>query len=116
MMPIRVLVVDDSVVVRRIVSDVLSADPRIDVVGWAANGRLAQAKVEQLRAVGIDVDPQAAAVARLAATGGARSAVVSCATASSSCSRGTTTLASPIACASAAPTGRPVRQISIARE
>jgi two-component system chemotaxis response regulator CheB len=49
MMPIRVLVVDDSVVVRRIVSDVLSADPRIDVVGWAANGRLAQAKVEQLR-------------------------------------------------------------------
>ncbi|GIG22649.1 chemotaxis response regulator protein-glutamate methylesterase 1 [Cellulomonas chitinilytica] len=48
-MPIRVLVVDDSVVVRRIVSDVLSADPRIDVVGWAANGRLAQAKVEQLR-------------------------------------------------------------------
>ncbi|MGY4643729.1 chemotaxis-specific protein-glutamate methyltransferase CheB [Cellulomonas sp. URHB0016] len=49
MMPIRVLVVDDSVVVRRIVSDVLSADPRIDVVGWAPNGRLAQAKVEQLR-------------------------------------------------------------------
>src|SRR4051794_22422608 len=49
MMPIRVLVVDDSVVVRRIVSDVLSADPRIDVVGWAPNGHLAQAKVEQLR-------------------------------------------------------------------
>ncbi|AEE44848.1 protein-glutamate methylesterase/protein-glutamine glutaminase [Cellulomonas fimi] len=46
---VRVLVVDDSVVVRRIVSDVLAADPRIEVVGVAANGRLAQAKVEQLQ-------------------------------------------------------------------
>lgn len=49
MSPIRVLVVDDSVVVRRIVSDVLGADRRIEVVGVAANGRLALAKVEQLQ-------------------------------------------------------------------
>src|SRR4051794_23131951 len=45
---IRVLVVDDSVVVRRLVSDALSRDPGVVVVGTAANGRLALAKVEQL--------------------------------------------------------------------
>lgn len=45
---IRVLVVDDSVVVRRIVTDVLTADPDIEVVGTAANGRLALAKLTQL--------------------------------------------------------------------
>jgi two-component system, chemotaxis family, protein-glutamate methylesterase/glutaminase len=48
MSPIRVLVVDDAVVVRRIVTDVLGADPEIEVVGTAANGRLALAKVAQL--------------------------------------------------------------------
>ncbi|MGY1712316.1 chemotaxis response regulator protein-glutamate methylesterase [Geodermatophilus sp. SYSU D00758] len=47
--PIRVLVVDDSVVVRKIVTDVLSADPAIEVVGTAVNGRIALAKVEQLK-------------------------------------------------------------------
>ena len=45
---IRVLIVDDAVVVRRIVADVLSADPDIEVVGTAANGRLALAKLAQL--------------------------------------------------------------------
>ena len=45
---IRVLVVDDSVVVRRLVTDALSVDPAIEVVGSAANGRLALAKVAQL--------------------------------------------------------------------
>jgi two-component system chemotaxis response regulator CheB len=45
---IRVLVVDDAVVVRRIVTDVLAADPEIEVVGTAANGRLALAKLAQL--------------------------------------------------------------------
>ena len=48
MRKIRVLVVDDALVVRRIVTDVLSADPDIEVVGTAANGRLALAKLEQL--------------------------------------------------------------------
>jgi hypothetical protein len=37
--PIRVMVVDDSVVVRKIVTDVLSEDPAIEVVGTAVNGR-----------------------------------------------------------------------------
>ncbi|CAN5167239.1 chemotaxis response regulator protein-glutamate methylesterase [soil metagenome] len=45
---IRVLVVDDSVVVRRLVTDALSEDPSIEVVGSAANGRLALTKVAQL--------------------------------------------------------------------
>ncbi|WP_298462505.1 chemotaxis response regulator protein-glutamate methylesterase [uncultured Cellulomonas sp.] len=45
---IRVLVVDDSVVVRRLVADALAVDPAIDVVGTAANGQIAQSKVEQL--------------------------------------------------------------------
>lgn len=46
---IRVLVVDDSVVVRRLVSDVLSADPRLEVVATASNGRIALAKVATLK-------------------------------------------------------------------
>lgn len=45
---IRVLVVDDSVVVRRLVSDILAADPRLEVVGSAANGEIALAKIPQL--------------------------------------------------------------------
>ncbi len=43
--PVRVLVVDDTVVVRRLVSDVLEGDPAIAVAGVAANGRIALQKV-----------------------------------------------------------------------
>jgi two-component system chemotaxis response regulator CheB len=43
------MVVDDSVVVRKIVTDVLSADPDIEVVGTAVNGKIAVAKLEQLK-------------------------------------------------------------------
>jgi two-component system chemotaxis response regulator CheB len=46
--PIAVLLVDDSMVVRRIMTNVLSADPDITVVGTAASGRSALEKVEQL--------------------------------------------------------------------
>jgi two-component system, chemotaxis family, protein-glutamate methylesterase/glutaminase len=46
---IGVLVVDDSVVIRRIVSSVLDADPDITVVGTAANGRIALDKLAALR-------------------------------------------------------------------
>jgi two-component system chemotaxis response regulator CheB len=45
---IRILVVDDSVVVRRMVSDALSADPQLEVVGAAANGKIALAKIPQV--------------------------------------------------------------------
>ncbi|SRR5579883_317564 len=45
MQKIRVLVVDDAVVVRSRVSKILSSDPEIEVVGVAANGRIALAKI-----------------------------------------------------------------------
>ena len=45
---IRVLVVDDSVVIRRLVTEVLAADDQIEVVGTAANGRIALTKVQDL--------------------------------------------------------------------
>ncbi|MEZ0165790.1 chemotaxis response regulator protein-glutamate methylesterase [Kineococcus sp. LSe6-4] len=46
---IRVLTVDDSVVVRRIVTDVLASDPAIEVVGTAPNGKIALDKIVQLK-------------------------------------------------------------------
>ena len=45
---IGILVVDDSVVIRRMVATVLGDDPEIDVVGTASNGRIALEKIEQL--------------------------------------------------------------------
>ncbi len=45
---IRILIVDDSVVVRRMVSDVLAAAPQLEVAGIAANGRIALAKIPQV--------------------------------------------------------------------
>jgi two-component system chemotaxis response regulator CheB len=44
----KVLVVDDAMLIRRMVTDVLAADPSIDVVGEAANGRIALQKIAQL--------------------------------------------------------------------
>lgn len=45
---IRILVVDDSVVVRRVLTHLLSSDPELEVVGSAPNGRIALAKILQL--------------------------------------------------------------------
>lgn len=47
MSKIRVLIVDDAVVIRRLVSDVLATDADIEVVGTAANGRIALQKIPQ---------------------------------------------------------------------
>ena len=44
----KVLVVDDAMLIRRMVTDVLAADPSIEVVGEAANGRIALQKIAQL--------------------------------------------------------------------
>ncbi|MFK7894615.1 MAG: chemotaxis response regulator protein-glutamate methylesterase [Myxococcota bacterium] len=44
----RVLVVDDSVAVRKIVTDILSECPEIEVAGTAPNGKIGLAKIEQL--------------------------------------------------------------------
>ncbi len=58
MKKIRALVVDDAVVVRRMVSDVLSEDPDIEVVGTAANGRIGLQKLTQVNpdVVTLDVE------------------------------------------------------------
>ena len=55
---IRVLVVDDSAVVRRLVTTALSLDPEIEVVGTAVNGQEAIGRVEELQpdAVTLDIE------------------------------------------------------------
>lgn len=45
---IRILVVDDSVVMRKVLCEILSADPQIEVVGTAGDGHIALAKIAQL--------------------------------------------------------------------
>jgi two-component system chemotaxis response regulator CheB len=50
--PIRVLIVDDSVVVRQLISDALRSDPEIEIAAVAANGRAA---LEQLEKVEVDL-------------------------------------------------------------
>lgn len=45
---LRVLIVDDSVVVRRIVTDIISGDSDLEVAGVAANGRIALDKIPQV--------------------------------------------------------------------
>ena len=58
MAPITVMVVDDSVVMRRLVSDILARDQDIEVVGTAANGKVALAKIPALNpdVVTLDVE------------------------------------------------------------
>jgi two-component system, chemotaxis family, protein-glutamate methylesterase/glutaminase len=48
MKKIRVLIVDDSTVIRRILSDSLATDPMIEIAGTAANGKIALAKLAQV--------------------------------------------------------------------
>src|SRR6202165_5880159 len=62
MAPIRILVVDDSVVVRRVLSDTLSGDPGLMVVGTAGNGRIALAKIPLLKPDLITLDIEMAAI------------------------------------------------------
>lgn len=45
----RVLIVDDSVVVRRILSDIVLSDPTLEVAATAAHGRIALAKIPQVQ-------------------------------------------------------------------
>ncbi|MBN8563242.1 MAG: chemotaxis response regulator protein-glutamate methylesterase [Leptolyngbya sp. UWPOB_LEPTO1] len=49
MQKIRVLIVDDAVMVRSRLSKILATDPHIEVVGVAATGRIALAKLPQLK-------------------------------------------------------------------
>lgn len=45
---IKVLLVDDSAVVRKVLSDALAADPQIEVIGTAVNGKIALAELSRL--------------------------------------------------------------------
>ena len=47
--PIRVLIVDDSAVVRRLLTDALAGEPDIEVVGTAADPTVARDKILELR-------------------------------------------------------------------
>jgi two-component system chemotaxis response regulator CheB len=49
MAPIRILVVDDSVVIRRLLADTLAGDRALEVVGTASDGRIALAKISLLK-------------------------------------------------------------------
>jgi two-component system, chemotaxis family, protein-glutamate methylesterase/glutaminase len=55
---IKVLIVDDSVVMRRILREAISGEPGFEVAGVAANGRIALAMLEQVTpdAVTLDID------------------------------------------------------------
>lgn len=48
-MTVHVLVVDDSALIRKVLSDILNTDPEIKVVGTAVNGEDGLEKVEKLR-------------------------------------------------------------------
>ena len=47
--PIRVLVVDDSALMRKLIPAILARDPSIEVVGTAMDGAFALKKIEELR-------------------------------------------------------------------
>jgi len=48
MRKIRVLIVDDSTVIRRLLTNALTSDPAIEIAGIAANGKIALAKIPQV--------------------------------------------------------------------
>ena len=50
--------VDDTVVFRKIVSDILNELPDVEVVGTAGNGKIAMAKLEALRPDLLTLDQQ----------------------------------------------------------
>lgn len=49
MLKARILIVDDSLVIRRLLSDALAGDPQLELAGAAANGRAALLKIAQLK-------------------------------------------------------------------
>lgn len=56
MRKVRVLVVDDSTVIRRLLTDALNADPAVEVAATAPNGRIALAKIPQINPDVITLD------------------------------------------------------------
>src|SRR3989338_10426499 len=53
---IKVLVVDDSFLMRKLISDMLSSDPEIEVIGKAQNGEEALKKIKELKPDVITLD------------------------------------------------------------
>ena len=58
MLPVRVLVVDDSVAVRKLISDALADSSDVQLVGTASNGPIALAKIPQLNPDVITLDTE----------------------------------------------------------
>ncbi len=56
MLPVRVLIVDDSVVVRKLLSESLASSTEVQVAGTASNGAIALAKIPQLNPDVITLD------------------------------------------------------------
>ena len=56
MRKVRVLVVDDSTVIRRLLTDALNSDPAVEVAATAPNGRIALAKIPQVNPDVITLD------------------------------------------------------------
>lgn len=56
MQKIRVMVVDDSVLIRKILTDLLGADPEIEVIGTSSNGKIALARIPQINPDVITLD------------------------------------------------------------
>jgi len=54
--PCKVLIVDDSAVVRQMLSEILASDPGIEVVGTAADPLLAREKIKRLHPDVITLD------------------------------------------------------------
>jgi two-component system chemotaxis response regulator CheB len=66
--PIRVVVVDDSALMRRVITELLEHDPMIRVVGAAGDGRAAIALVQQLRPDVVTMDVRMPVMDGLATT------------------------------------------------
>lgn len=54
----KVLIVDDSAFMRRVISDIISSDPRCEAIGTAADGKEALEKVQELNPDVISLDIQ----------------------------------------------------------
>jgi len=57
-MAVRVLIVDDSAVIRRLLGEVLASDPEIEVAGTAGNGLLALTRIPEVKPdlITLDID------------------------------------------------------------
>jgi len=58
MQPVRVFIVDDSAVIRSLLSDLLASDPEIEVAGTAGNGNLALTRIPEVKPdlITLDID------------------------------------------------------------